>query len=705
MTHRHHYKYQAIAIRRSSDGSPLHPAHSQFHLLRLLAGSIIGGWSIMLTFIALGFLGTIDFVDSTELALRWILIGGSIVGIILGVIFALIAALLINIIPPLKRSVHPLSLVRAGFLVITVYPLAALAFWPSSTIGIILAPIIAILIAWAGIATNPHADLVPHSTIGRGLGTAIGPAMLLAFMLIILVPMFHRGYGVPRPPKLIMVAVDGIDSSYASQILNSPDSGRYPNLTDIQTTGGYGMLNSDRPVIASRLWGSIMTGEKASEHGILDRNSTAEDLVTPTLWEILNLHGYSVGLFQVPPPHYPMERAIFEIPIPDDSSIDPAAQFIGQIRATGRDPGLPMPWEIGFAACRLARLGVKLETISALGEEYLWETVMRPSPRLIYARRKLLEFRIDTDRALASMRKNPAEVAILRFDSLEPLLMYYWRYIRPNEFSVLPSDVDAALAGGLGYVVPDTYRAIDDFIGDLENFRDPNTVLAIVSNHGIRTESDSRRIPMHLSPEKFIEALGSTDEIVGDFSSNGICIRPVSNSLDSLIELDQVILDAESALPDELESTRVRTRVTFNTTWYDNCLEISVPVNPDLTREAIITMGDWTGPMSDLLIDTETPSGQIAGNALFLIVGPHFRNREVARNPQVYDIAPTLLHSIGVPISEEFAGRVLDELFNPQWLGENPIEYVTEYAIPDAVDDTADTYQPSVPSAEDLVQL
>ena len=107
---------------RSSSGCPEHPSHAQFHLLRLLVGSVIGGWTIMLTFILLGFLGSFEFTQSAVQASKWVLIGGTILGLVLGVIFGIVAGIMVNIFPPLKNRIHPLALVRVGFL--------ALIFWP-----------------------------------------------------------------------------------------------------------------------------------------------------------------------------------------------------------------------------------------------------------------------------------------------------------------------------------------------------------------------------------------------------------------------------------------------------------------------------------------------------------------------------------------------------------------------------------------------
>ena len=670
-------------MRRSSDGSLLHPSHSQFHLLRLLVGSAIGGWSIMLSFVALGFPGTIDFVDSVNLALKWVLIGGTILGIALGIPLAIIAALLVNIIPPLKRSIHPLSLVRAGFLILISSPLVALSGWPTTSWGFVLAPVVAILIAWAGVKANPHSDLVPHSTVGRGIGTAIGPAMLLAFVLAILIPMFHRGYGTPVAPRMIVVAVDGIDGPYATQLLHSNDSGRYPNLLRMEESGGYGMPGSDQPIVAARLWGGIMTGVGAGESGILDRNSMSEDLIAPTLWEILSQHNYRIGLFQAPPPHKFEVDASFDVPIPGsvEGSDDVVALFLQDLRSIGRSPGIPAPWTVGFAACALVRLGVRLETIAAIADECLWEIVMRPSPRLIYERRKLLEFRIDCDRSLALVRKYSVDVAILRFDSLESIFTDYWRYSRPNEFSEPPEDVDASLACGLGRVIPDAYRALDGFLGDLGPFTDSGSVLAVVSNHGIRSASDHRYRALQLSPARFVRAAGWSEMVLADTSSNGICLRPISieSDLQSLSELEEMISRAQWTPADERDISRRGDGTLFSTTWLEDCIEVSIQPSMELTADAVVTMDGWTGPLSEILIPGEPKSGIISGNALFLVTGPQFRRGEAARNPQVYDVAPTLLYAMGIPISEELKGRVLDELFDQVWKNEHPVEYVPEY--------------------------
>ena len=52
---------------------------------------------------------------------------------------------------------------------------------------------------------------------------------------------------------------------------------------------------------------------------------------------------------------------------------------------------------------------------------------------------------------------------------------------------------------------------------------------------------------------------------------------------------------------------------------------------------------------------------------VFLAYGSNIRNTDgVLTNPKIYDIAPTILHILGVPIPRDIDGRVLKEVFEPR---------------------------------------
>ncbi len=696
-------------IRRSSDGYPVHPGHAHYHIFRLIIGSAIGGWTVMMVFIALGFLGSIDFVDSVEVAVKWILVGGTILGIIYGTALAIIAGLLVNVIPPLGRSVHPLALVRAGFLIAIVWPLAALAGWPATGWGLIIGPILAALIAFPGIVSNRHAELVPHSTIGRGIGTAIGPALIMGLFLVILIPMFNRGYGSPQPLKLVVVAVDGLDSALFNEYMNAGNVDRFPVMSEMKSGGCYGALNCDEPLIPSRAWADTMTGTSAGVHGILDSHSSRTDLSAATLWDALAWRGYKIGLFQAAPEHPLRTGNGFDIPPPESPDIDARriSGFLACIRSSGHTSRTPNLWQIVSITCRLARLGVRLDTISDIGHQILIEILTRPSPRLVYQQRKLLEFRIESDIALALVRKHPLDAAILRFPGLQPVFMSSWRYAKPNEFGPPPPDVDSGLAYGLGRAIPDAYAHVDKFVGHLAPFTDNETVVAVISNHGMRAASDRRHEPFKLSAERLIEAIGWGTRVVGDFTDDGICIHPVDPEDETWMDdLENTLATARwTPTGQDIElSSDQRTLLAF--TRLPDCLEVSLHLAHDLTRDAPAVIGDWEGTFSELIEPGETPSGQISQGALMLISGPQFSAGHTARSANLRDFTPTILHALGIEISEQMTGRIMEELLNPPWLRNNPPRYVESYAIPEEEEEPeevvppGDGVQPSVNPVE-----
>jgi len=695
-----------LSITRASSGCPEHPAHAQFHLLRLLAGSLIGGWTMMLAFLLLGFLGSYDFTQSATQSLRWLLIGGTAIGIALGIVFGIISGILVNSFPGLKKSIHPLTIVRIGFLALILWPLIALVPWPSTSLGFYLAPLIVFGLSWLSLAKNPHAELIPHSTSGRIFGTSVGPFIIISLALIILIPIFNRAFGRAYAPDLIVVAVDGVDGSLFYQTYHSGGQDRLPNLGYIVENGTYGTMGSTQPLVPEQVWANMMTSTEYEGHSIIDIHSTSDDFTGLPIWEIAALYGKRVGLFQAPPPHHPFDAAAFDIPPPKaiESTRDPLGIVLANAREIGGGEGLPGLFRSASLACLLARHGVKLDTFDALVKQYLTEWLLEPSWRLTYQDRKFLEFRIQSDCAISLLRKNPVDVAILRFPSFGPLFQAYWRYIKPNEFLDPPPDVDSGLATGLGRVIPDVYSHIDEFAGRLRPFIGRETILTIASNYGIRSASDRRNLQFFISPERLLSITGFPALLVGDISGDGICVRAwdISRNDELLDELESVLRGVMWVPEGEEPGSRNYSRSLFNLNRYGHCLGISVITSGDLKPDAVVTIGNWEGILADVLRPGEPPSGMVSANALLLIDGYQFTPGSVASNPTVFDITPTLLHAMGIDIAESLMGRPMDEIYDPGWFTDNPPNFIEEYTIPAPEPEPLDAFPPSVFPTESI---
>jgi arylsulfatase A-like enzyme len=55
---------------------------------------------------------------------------------------------------------------------------------------------------------------------------------------------------------------------------------------------------------------------------------------------------------------------------------------------------------------------------------------------------------------------------------------------------------------------------------------------------------------------------------------------------------------------------------------------------------------------------------------MIVATGPAFEPGSVPQNASLLDIAPTVLHLLGVPVPEDMDGRVLDELLRPELRGD-----------------------------------
>ncbi|MCP4200834.1 MAG: tetratricopeptide repeat protein, partial [bacterium] len=66
-------------------------------------------------------------------------------------------------------------------------------------------------------------------------------------------------------------------------------------------------------------------------------------------------------------------------------------------------------------------------------------------------------------------------------------------------------------------------------------------------------------------------------------------------------------------------------------------------------------------------------------DGVFLAAGPQIRAGAKVAGASVLDLTPTVLHYLGFPIAKDMDGKVLDRVFLPEFMVENPIRYVTSY--------------------------
>jgi predicted AlkP superfamily phosphohydrolase/phosphomutase len=106
------------------------------------------------------------------------------------------------------------------------------------------------------------------------------------------------------------------------------------------------------------------------------------------------------------------------------------------------------------------------------------------------------------------------------------------------------------------------------------------------------------------------------------------------------------------------------------------CLE-SMPDLLLMIKDFVYTTRQKHGAKGDSLIDVppDTLSGHHRPNGVFIAHGPNVRAGLTAQGARIIDVAPTVLQLMGNPVPDDMDGRVLIEMFVPEFLEANPIKY------------------------------
>jgi predicted AlkP superfamily phosphohydrolase/phosphomutase len=71
-------------------------------------------------------------------------------------------------------------------------------------------------------------------------------------------------------------------------------------------------------------------------------------------------------------------------------------------------------------------------------------------------------------------------------------------------------------------------------------------------------------------------------------------------------------------------------------------------------------------------------SGVHTMDGVFIASGPGIRQGAVLTGSQIIDLAPTILHLLGQPVPSAMDGRVLTDIFEPEYAAAHPVCYTDE---------------------------
>ncbi len=504
---------------------------------------------------------------------------------------------------------------------------------------------------------------------------------------------------------LLILGLDGADWSILDALL---DAGYLPHLSALRERSRYGLLRSTIRPESSIAWTTFATGVDAGRHGIYSFSAQRPDSYETTLvasssirfpafWQTAAAAGKRIALLNVPMTYPPQ-------PVP--GGINVAGMLAPSVRS-------PFVWPPEVRSRLLAAAPGYTVALDRTGLSL--RRFIAESTHSIQAR---------TAAACWLAQQDAWDALVVVYTETDRLQHYCMHLIDPSHPKHDPAETTQGAAGGRKDLVA-AYQAIDDGIGKLVAFAGPEATVILLSDHGfascarafrpnvwlqqqgllvcrdeaapppglwqrLRGHALLRRMKQRLPivqdwrrPPAPGAALAAVDwsRTAAVFSPGGgirFNIRGREPQGRLTAEEAEALADRLShdllAFPDPATghpgiAAVYRRQDLYHGPFLDLAPDLILEPcrrHPDPNRVTMLSY-DLTGPVFG---DSGDLSGNHAPEGVFLAAGPDIQPGAIY-GASLLDVAPTVLHPLGLPLPEDLEGRVL-----PIWSAPHTVERV-----------------------------
>jgi predicted AlkP superfamily phosphohydrolase/phosphomutase len=536
---------------------------------------------------------------------------------------------------------------------------------------------------------------------------------------------------VKKVPKVVVI---GLDSATWTVIRPWIAEGRLPNLAKMMNGGVSGSLESVLPPITPPAWTSFMTGKNPGKHGIFHFVETehggyamnyanATSRRSPTVWKLLNNAGYSVGTMNIPFTYPPEPLNGFQISgmdTPSESSpfihppelreelfkhlgeIQLDLRFLGAMTTDERrqqvlDEMEKLDQQWAKAALYLLEnhpqdvmmfVFMSIDTV----QHYFWQHMDKDhfihdpklAPKFGNAIRKVYE-RLDAAAGEIIDRLPPETAVFLVSDHgggpVVDRTIFLNRYLAQIGLLHYKEKATAGL-GSLGKkLLRLGFSVVRGTLSSRQKSRlaqlFPKLLQKTEMAYSAFTSIDWSRTKAYCS-----EVLASPPSIW--INLKGVKPQGIVDPKD-YAELVNFIIGKLAELKDPRDGQPVIKRVYRRDEifhgpfanegadlvldwWSENSLFSTQPSFPEDTHKPALIIREHKPSANSEWGGTHRLQGIVVGRA------PAFKAGAEIENAQLIDLAPTILHLLGVSIPEDMDGAVLTSAFRREFLMEHPVE-------------------------------
>jgi predicted AlkP superfamily phosphohydrolase/phosphomutase len=489
-----------------------------------------------------------------------------------------------------------------------------------------------------------------------------------------------------KTPKILVIGLDG-----ATWDLIEPwtKQGKLPTIQGLMKKGTYGNLMSTIPPVTAAAWVSLYTGLNPGKHGIYDFITPTGELISSRrikgkkLWQISSENGLSCCIVNVPITYPPEEIN--------------GCMISSFLTPPGRKDFVYPPSFMQILEKNGYRIDIEFET--GYRGFFAGEKDMLNRWGLLPEIYDISERRYKT--ALDLLKKKPWDFFFIVFKQTDVVQHFFW------------DKKDILL---------DFYQKIDGYISDIISCfkkeccnRKDEMMVFLVSDHGFGPHKSKFNLSALIKKQKCVSttALAYASLCYATRRLYSFLGRITPTNLFKKQEVSQMLKNRASAQfpfrgetygvgggiyidrqhPAVKDYERLREKIinglkmmknprtgkrVFNGAWkreeiykgpyVNRAPDVIYLMEPGHSAEFDFSRinDDWLEP---------TFPGDHCLNGILLLMGSYIKENMKLDRANIYDVSPTILYLMGLPIPEDVDGEVLTQTIQPDFLQKNPVKY------------------------------
>ena len=491
--------------------------------------------------------------------------------------------------------------------------------------------------------------------------------------------------------RTLLIGLDGATWTILDPYM---ERGLLPNLQALTERGTRAQLRSIMPPLTPPAWTSLMTGKHPGRHGVFDffqkedgdsvhfRFATSLDVRADTIWSLASDADLRVISLNFP----------LMFPAPDIDG------FVV--------PGGMMPWRQLRLGCHPAGLFDRLKQLPGFKPKEMLDMELEVKAvegcpveeQVAYVEAHIQREARWMEVARHLMTQEDWDLAGVMFDGIDKLQHLCWRFIDPAFRPARPTEWEQTMIDRCEAY----FASVDAIIGELVALAGADASVVLASDHGFGPTRDVFHVNAWLEQEGYLfwadgEGQGAADDDLVGFAEITRHVRALdwSRTVAYAATPSSQGIHVVPRVPGTDEPMPPHVRERLRAEIAGKLLEVRRPHDGEpLITEAWTRERAFAGPFEEIgpdvsmvLADGGTmsilPGSQVVTRrtearghhrweGMFLAAGAGIRAGAQTDELVIVDVAPLVLHRLGLEIPDDLAGRLPVGIFEPDELAAHP---------------------------------